>query len=154
MSLTGSHAGVGDIILTAGDGIGNGSDDGPLHSPGAIAELGDDLIAESFFDVFFELDLVDLGIKLHNNVSHRMEAAQIYNVPPLWIPYNFPGTPPVGLFDENNVYSGYDVTGSDHILTPEIDAASGLSALVLLLGVLMLMGERFRRPEAEFGLAA
>jgi len=46
------------ITLKAGDGNGNLANDGPLFSPGAINEqAGNPALADSFFDVFFEIDI-------------------------------------------------------------------------------------------------
>jgi hypothetical protein len=73
MCLTG-----GGITLIAGNGLGQGGVLG--QSPGAIAELGDPALAESFFDVFFEADLGG-GMYVYNQIPHRV-GATINCVPP------------------------------------------------------------------------
>jgi hypothetical protein len=56
--------------------------------------------ADSFFDVFFELQLPMMGVTLHNHDPKRLEARITQKPPaPLEI-YESPGYPPVQLFDD------------------------------------------------------
>ena len=75
MCLTG-----GGFTLVAGTGLGQGGVLAP--SKGAIAELtpGPDFPAESFFDVFFEVQ-TPTGARLYNQVPLKIETV-IYCVPP------------------------------------------------------------------------
>jgi hypothetical protein len=88
LTLTGSG-----VTLRAGAGfIASG-----LPSSGAIAEQpGDPTIGDSFFDVFFEIDIS--GMTLHNEAALRLEA-QILEVPPLDIDYVHPLPGPVPLLN-------------------------------------------------------
>ena len=73
--------------------------------------------AESFFDVFFEIELPDLGMVLHNAAPARMEAT-IHHKPP------GPGetyVKPQGsieLFDEDNNPTGIFVVSASHTPDP------------------------------------
>jgi len=70
----------GGLTMVAGDGTGNLLSNGPLYSPGAIAELpADPSLASSFFDVFFELQ-GPFGT-LHNLTPLRFES-EIGHLPP------------------------------------------------------------------------
>ena len=92
VSLTLTGAGV---TLRAGAGfIASG-----LPSLGAFAEQpGDPTIADSFFDIFFEIDILALGMTLHNTTAFLL-AALILEVPPLSINYVHPLPDPVLLFN-------------------------------------------------------
>ncbi|NEO55722.1 MAG: PEP-CTERM sorting domain-containing protein [Okeania sp. SIO3B5] len=76
LRLTGTSSDFGDFTIIAGDGIGNGLDDGRLHSFGAITQRTDDIgtpedesaLADSFFEVFFEIQGLPIG-SLSNNGS-------------------------------------------------------------------------------------
>lgn len=95
MTLTG----VG-MTLTAGDGTGNLSNDGPLHSAGNIIEqAGNPFMADSFFDVFFEFDIpgIPLVPTLHNTDPLRVRAV-IDRVPPINTPYIYILAPPISAY--------------------------------------------------------
>ncbi|MGB5770865.1 MAG: hypothetical protein WBM32_13510, partial [Crocosphaera sp.] len=76
LRLTGTSDDFGDFTIIAGDGIGNGLDDGRLYSFGAITQRTDDIgtpedesaLADSFFEVFFEIQGLPIGT-LSNNGS-------------------------------------------------------------------------------------
>lgn len=77
------------ITMHVGAGTGNGGS--LLPSLGAIAEQpGDSTLAESFFDVFFEIDLGG-GNFLYNHDPLRLETV-IHEVPPLGEDYFYLGT--------------------------------------------------------------
>ena len=79
MNLTG-----GGITVVAGDGTGNGLDDGWLHSPGWVREDPiDPTLAESHFDVSFMITLPPSmgGMTLVNPIAHPMRAT-ITEIPP------------------------------------------------------------------------
>ena len=98
MTLTG-----GGITLTAGDGIGNLANNGPLYSPGNVIEkIGDPTRADSFFDVSFTIQ-TPLGL-LHSNTPVTVTASGgITEVPPIDTPYVFSYCAPHALYDVNNV---------------------------------------------------
>ena len=80
MSLTG-----GGLTLTAGDGVADGLCSGPFCSMGRITEQGGNpLLANSFFDVFFEITGPALGPlgPLHNKVACKMETVLDRVAPP------------------------------------------------------------------------
>ena len=111
MNLIGSG-----MTLTAGDGIGNLGSDGSLYSPGAVVEQpGDPTQAESFFDVFFQIQ-TPLGL-LHNNDPARM-AAVIDRVPP-GTTYRYFG-PPILLFDEYGIPRAQLIHGEHTVVPYEI----------------------------------
>lgn len=63
-----------------------GADQGLDPSYGAIAELPDDSLGESFFDVFFEIYIPGFDIYLYNHDSLRI-ATVIDRVPPFGVTY-------------------------------------------------------------------
>ena len=102
LTLTG-----GGLTLTAGDGMGNGLSDGPLFSPGKIIEqAGDSTMADSFFDIFFEIDglaLQQSGLgKLHNIDPCVMETVLDQVPPKAGTTYVCDLTNPIFLFTANN----------------------------------------------------
>ncbi len=82
MELTGNSP-FGPIIMHAGDGIGNGEEDGALYSLGEVEEADDPTRANSFFDVFFEITVPSQDLILHNKDPFRMEASDLIRVPPI-----------------------------------------------------------------------
>lgn len=123
-------SGEGGFTLRAGDGTGNLLPDGPLYSPGAIDEVvpGPSSFANSFFDVFFELDGPGNTFgPLHNNSACTMRSV-IDRVPPS------PGTEylcdtadlPLHLFSARTV----EFPGGIHraVLTGPINHVVGLPA--------------------------
>lgn len=113
MTLTG-----GGLTINAGDGVGNLSSDGPLHSPGQIIENPDQVTATSFFDILFELLPTPFG-PLRNKTALRMQNDAIPFVPPLFFPYDCRNCP-IDLFDfgPDGVFS----TGDDVVRGRLIDA--------------------------------
>jgi hypothetical protein len=73
----GVNPALGTIVLRIG------SDNGvPTQSLGAVTEkAGNDSVADSFFDVFFQLDLVDLGFTLFNQDPLRL-SSEMLCIPP------------------------------------------------------------------------
>ena len=73
----------GEVIYRAGEGTGQGPQGANLlASCGAIAEAnGDVLTGVSFFDVFFEIEIVDSGTFLYNHTALRV-STNIICVPP------------------------------------------------------------------------
>ena len=69
-----------------------------IPSPGAIIEqVNDPSLADSFFDVFFELQGTPFGPLRNQEPAHM--TAVIDGVPPLGIPYIYDG-PPILMFDQ------------------------------------------------------
>jgi hypothetical protein len=129
MSLTG-----GGLTLLAGAGLGSGFPGLP-PSPGVIVEQpANPPLADSFFDVFFEIQGAPTGPLRNSNTMPARMSAVIDRVPPVNIPY-FLIHPPISLFSiglDNQWYTGDDVlqarlVNATHTITPE-------PASVLLLG--------------------
>jgi hypothetical protein len=143
MSLTGTVPVVGTATLTSGDGVGNGLSDGPLFTEGDIIEdTGDPAWADSFFDIFFE---IELDSTVHGNITVFNKdalhvSARIDRIPPVGFTYEYHGGIAIPL------YSTLDPGGDPvaHIpaasFTPE---PSGL--VVVCLGGLGLLARRRRR---------
>ena len=130
LTLTG-----GGLTLTAGDGMGNGLSDGPLFSPGKITEQGgDSTMADSFFDIFFEIDglaLQQSGLgKLHNNNPCVMEAVLDQVPPKAGTTYVCDLTNPILLFTAQNQPVG-QLLFTSHQIIPE-PGSLALVAVALL----------------------
>ena len=92
----------GGVTLRAGDGNANLSSDNNLYSGGSIIEKsGDPTLADSFFDVFVEIEFN--GMILYN-IDPFVIAAEIDQVPPLGINYLHPFSAlPVKLYDISDI---------------------------------------------------
>ena len=98
MNLTGTGAATG-WTLRAGTTVGLAQ-----QTLGAVAEQpGDNTLADSFFDVFFEIDGTPFGT-LHNNTALLVEAV-VDRLPPIGIDYNANNLleSPLPMYDEQNV---------------------------------------------------
>lgn len=79
-----------------------------------------DYPADSFFDVFVEIDIPDLGaLGLYNDLPIRLDAPDIMRVPPLGSTYRTPtGWPGVELFNPDGTSSEYRLIEVIHGLPP------------------------------------
>ena len=139
MVLTG-----GGFTIRAGDGIGNLMDDGPspplfmysLYTPGAVHEqAGNNLLADSFFDVFVEIDVPGVPFPLHNTTPLRMSAV-IVRIPPYGSTYTSSVLPvslydPTGQMELARLVEGPGGAPESHRIIPE-PAALGLIGVALL----------------------
>lgn len=140
MSLTGDIPMVGSILLTCGDEVGNGLNDGPLYTPGAITELeGDSSLASSSFDIFFT---VNIQSPAYGNIT-------VFNKDPLPVESVIDRIPPVNF---EYAYAGgllvYDVLDPDGTPVATIPAAVFTpepATLVLLGGGALGLIARHRR---------
>lgn len=126
----------GGLTLTAGDGVADGLCGGPLCSLGRITEQGGNpQLADSFFDIFFEIQGAPLGAlgPLHNNVACHMEAVLDRVPPAAQTTYvcNQATTGPVFLYNAGNQQVGR-LTATSHTILPEPGglALTGLALLV------------------------
>jgi hypothetical protein len=134
LSLTG-----GGFTVNAGDGIANLLCDGPLCSLGRITELpGDPALAESFFDVNFEI----LGPfpRLHGTVR---EMAIIDQVPPL-LGTQYVTVTPTPLFDDAGNVQAQLLPGIHHVITPKPS-----TLLLLGSGLAGIIGLGIRRRRSQ-----
>jgi hypothetical protein len=94
---------------------------------------GDPTLADSFFDVFFEVQLPGGG-SARNDDPLRVQAV-IDRTPPLGIPYTHGVGQPIPLYDENRILVAYLVDAT-HTPYPEPATwgllATGLGALLIL----------------------
>ena len=112
-----------------------------MFSPGGIDEqVGDPTLADSFFDVFFEIQVG--GLTLHNNLAEVVEAV-IREIPPIGSTYIAPQA--VALFDENDDQVGVLLAGVSHTPTPE---ASAFVCWSIIFGGCGTYGLRRRRKKA------
>jgi hypothetical protein len=110
MSLTGSG-----YILVAGAGHGHGGD--LDHSYGATAELPDSSLRDSFFDVFFEIEMPD-GMPLYNHESVRI-ATIIDRVPPFGATYIKPTELCLPLYTGTGVHVA-NLVEAEHNIPAEV----------------------------------
>ncbi|MEK8018587.1 MAG: Calx-beta domain-containing protein [Candidatus Parabeggiatoa sp.] len=93
------------FTVRAGDGMGNLENDGPLYSPGAIIEQDSDpALADSFFDVYFEIETPDgFGIETPDG---KMLFPMLYNQEPCHMESVIDRVPPLKVFEQNvNAYT-------------------------------------------------
>lgn len=113
----------GGLTLTAGDGVADGLCSGPLCSMGRITEQsGDPFVADSFFDIFFELQGPPLGPlgPLHNAAPCKMEAVIDRVAPSAGTTYVCSqANGPIALLDANNQVRGQLLFTSHTIRLPE-----------------------------------
>jgi len=87
--------------------------------------------ADSFFDVFFEIELAD-GTLLHNWVPKRMRQVITYK-PPLWGQF-YENLQTIDLYDENNQPTGITIGAGRHAPDPvEVDFFPDTRATVELV---------------------
>ena len=143
MSLTGDIPMVGSILLTCGDGVANGLDDGPLFTPGAITELpGDPALATSSFDMFFQVQVQSTGygnFTLFNKDTDPLPVVSVIDrIPPTNFQYTYAGGIPV--------YDVLDPDGEPVAVIPAAVFTPEPSTLVVLgVGALGLIARRRRR---------
>ena len=135
----------GGLTLTAGDGTANGLCDGPLCSLGRITEQsGDPTLADSFFDIFFEITGTPFG-PLHNDAPCQMESV-IDRVPPAGGTIYICNTAlaPIFLLDANGIQRGQLLSATHEILTTPIPEPGSLA----LVGVALMAIAGLRRRVA------
>ena len=141
-------AGDGTSII-AGDGEPGGIP-GFLNSPGAITEQGftsfcdsttrdpNPLLADSCYNVFFQLTIPTASLVLHNVAPLTVVCEGLTGVPPYGCQYKWNGTA-LNLYDSDNVLKGAILPTDDahHTVTPEpasaLLLAGGLLSLVALI---------------------
>lgn len=108
----------GGLTLIAGDGVADGLCSGPLCSLGRITEQGGNpFLADSFFDIFFEIQGTPFG-PLHNQSGCHMESV-IDQVPPgVGTTYVCSGLP-ISLFAANNPNPVGQLLSTTHQIIPE-----------------------------------
>jgi hypothetical protein len=107
---------ITDMVLTGGGmTLRAGVDQGVAATYGGIQQTGDS-IADSWFNIFFEIDGTPFGT-LHNNDPYVLEAEidQIY--PAEETIYMPPDSAPIALYDGGNTLVGH-ATASSHAITP------------------------------------
>jgi hypothetical protein len=147
----------GGFTLHAGDGIGNLMNNGPFYSPGMIVGRPNSPLADSFFDIFFEISGPNIPT-VHNNIACTMHAV-IDRVPPYLEPYTGCINPTtllamnVTLFDVNNNPVAQMIGGTaTHILCDGLSQHECLRFLpepsnLLLLGAGALVFAAYRRKK-------
>lgn len=129
---------LGPVTMVAGDGVGNGISDGPLFSPGRIVEdPGDPALADSFFDVFFELGVPGMGVTVFNKASCPM-LAKIDRVPP--VRFVYVSQEPIDLYNKDDPNGPPVARLEEGRHTPEPS-----SLLLLAIGAVCLLGYAWRR---------
>jgi hypothetical protein len=97
----------GPVHLVTGDANRNFMSDGPLHLSGAFTQDSSDAeLADSFFDIFLELDVgntlgsgdPDPGTIWRNSTAIHVESS-VDRLPPLGLPYQMTNASPVAFFD-------------------------------------------------------
>ena len=111
MELSGSSPLLGELRLRAGADAGVS-----IPTLGLIQELGDPLVVDSFFNVFFEVD-TPLGT-LHNNIPMQVRA-DIEQVPPFLVGYQSQNS--VQLLDAGNNPTGISIESVVHTPTFGVD---------------------------------
>ncbi len=150
MTLIGSG-----ITVTAGDGVADGVQTAgaraEFYTGGTITQQGNGEFADSFFDVFFQIDLQTPGgpLVLHNNQAQHT-ASVINQIPPAnGTPYGDPLGIQIQLFDTNdrlrgatwatlvpNPSGGADIPGPHMDISPEPGTWLLLGSALGLAGVL------------------
>ena len=139
----------GGLTLVAGDGIANGSCDGPLCSLGRITETTP-LLADSFFDVFFEIQGTPFG-PLHNDPTApcKMKTVLDQVPPPIGTTYICDTVAvPIFLFDATGLIRG-QLLGASHIINTRHQHPMSEPATLVLLGSGLTIALWVRRRRAE-----
>lgn len=134
LSLTGSG-----VVVHAGDGVGNLQGDGPTYSPGMVqTQVGDPFIADSFFDVFFEVTIPGPFPTLHNYATdpgqHLRMQTVLTEIPPMAGTIYEPPIPyPIPLYVNGYPEPVAWLTHASHTVTPEpgtiVFLGAGLAAV-------------------------
>ncbi len=122
MELNGTSSFVGPVIVRQS---------GPGPSPGMIEETTNvnpgwldvdpftsGYTADSFFDVFFEIEVQSQGMILHTAQPVRMEATISHKPPAPGDDYNNPSPTPTELLDGNNQPTGIFIRDEIHVPVP------------------------------------
>ena len=130
MNMAGTGASTGWTLLA-------GTHSGLSHRTlGAMAEsTTDSAVAQSFFDVFFEIEGTPWGT-LHNDTPLYIDGLT-YQLPPIGSVYTVENAP-IALYDSNENLAPVSITAGDKIIVPEP------STLLLVVGALGFLG-LFRR---------
>lgn len=140
MNLTGTMPGVGGATLIVGDGVGNGLPDGPLATFGEVAETPGALLANSSFDMFFQVD-VDTGggtMRFFNH-SALLAEGQIDRIPPWQAVYTMAAPTPV-FAEAEPLEPVWRISSATFTLVPEPATLS-----LLAVGSLAMLRRR-RKP--------
>ncbi|MBN2473844.1 MAG: PKD domain-containing protein, partial [Pirellulales bacterium] len=146
LELVGTHPALGEVYLrlsadelTLGQieenvNVADGRLDLPPFGP-------DGSTAESFFDVYFEVEVPSQGLLLHNQSPARMSSTITHKPPGPGDEYVKPEGP-VELYDQNGQPTGIILTGARHVPNPtgvvevdRFDYSIGQLELVTPLGV-------------------
>jgi hypothetical protein len=124
LDLRGVSAAFGPVIVTLNPNIPStgGIEEKANNTPGILdvppfGALGKS--ADSFFDIFFNVSLPELGLTLHTRDPKRMRG-QITHKPPAR-PDFYEGLEPVQLYDENGNPSGYTLSATRHRPRPPVE---------------------------------
>ena len=123
LDLTGNSSSLGEVILRLNSSIKTVGEIEELlnNTPGIldIPPFTPSGAADSFFDVFFEIEVPSMGITLHNRVP-KVFRSRISHKPPEG--GNFYESPnEIELFDENGEPTGIILGASRHIPVPDSD---------------------------------